>query len=255
MSLLFALLQQLGSMSPSLQRVLIHLLQPIVLGALFYLGVVLSDHPLSFIGVGVLCLGLVAYIANLIRKERLENAEPPLQSVIVPKITPDPKDSHSLSPSPPPPPPDSSSLHSPIPSSGSGSGVKVVGERGFSGSESGEDLDSLPSVSRGAPLDSSSDTQSHHTPRPHFPDDHLGDDSGSLQLQSDSSRVGSGSLDESSDQLDDFLRNLDVVDHESDCENHSRSLHESRESGDDQSSVEEVEVDFGWNESNSSNED
>lgn len=115
-ALLYGFLQQIGALSPSFQRVLIHILQPVVLGALFYLGMILSEHPLSFIGVGVICLGLVIYIVNTIRRDLLqENAESlPHQGVIVPEIVPDQeKDNESVVPAPSE---DDNGLHSPSPS-------------------------------------------------------------------------------------------------------------------------------------------
>jgi hypothetical protein len=263
-SLLFAALQQLGSMSPSLQRMLIHILQPIVLGAFFYLGVLLSGHPLSFIGVGALCLGLVAYIANSIRKDRLEDAEAP-QSVIVPKITPDPKDSLSSSSPPPAAPsaPDSSSLHSPMTGSGARKGSGDAVKRLQSSRRM--EMEVSERESDGDPV-SSSQSDSLPSRGHHFQDNE------SLDQQSDSSNVGS--MNESFDQLDDFLRTLHVVDHGSrSSRDHGADESDSQQeeskdpsddldrdhlrdssSGDidDESSLEEVDVGFAWNESSSS---
>lgn len=52
-SILFTLLQQLGSISPSIQRIILHILQPLILSALYFISVILRDHPYSLIGVGI----------------------------------------------------------------------------------------------------------------------------------------------------------------------------------------------------------
>jgi Ca2+/Na+ antiporter len=68
--LLFDFLRSLGTMNPALQKFILHNLQPLVLGALFLLGLTLWRYPFSFVGVGVLLLlGLVPYVFRT-RKEQ-----------------------------------------------------------------------------------------------------------------------------------------------------------------------------------------
>jgi hypothetical protein len=49
-------LRGLGAVNPALQKFIVHNLQPLVLGALFLFGMILAQHPYSFIGVAVLLL-------------------------------------------------------------------------------------------------------------------------------------------------------------------------------------------------------
>jgi hypothetical protein len=74
-ALFFTLIQQLCSISPSFQRLLIHLLQPMVLGGLYYIGVILRRHPLSFIGVGGVVVISVIYIIYSLWKEQMKEED------------------------------------------------------------------------------------------------------------------------------------------------------------------------------------
>jgi hypothetical protein len=49
-------LRSLGAVNPALQKFIVHNLQPLVLGALFLFGMILAQHPYSFIGVAMLLL-------------------------------------------------------------------------------------------------------------------------------------------------------------------------------------------------------
>lgn len=55
-------MQSLGAMNPALQKFILHNLQPLLLGSLFLLGLVLVAHPLAFAGVGLILLVGVAYL-------------------------------------------------------------------------------------------------------------------------------------------------------------------------------------------------
>jgi hypothetical protein len=106
---LFTALQRLGSLSPSLQRVFIHLVQPISLGGLFYVGVLLTAHPLSFIGVGALLVALIVSLVNSIRRDRQEE-EAGLSDIVPQTSSLDQLFPNPTLPLPPPPP-----LHHPVP--------------------------------------------------------------------------------------------------------------------------------------------
>jgi hypothetical protein len=66
------LLQQLGSVSPTLQRLILHVVQPVVFGGIFLLGYLMAEHPLSFIGAGVVLLGIIFLIYRAIAEDRSE---------------------------------------------------------------------------------------------------------------------------------------------------------------------------------------
>lgn len=74
-SILFTLLQQLGSISPSIQRIILHILQPLILSALYFISVILRDHPYSLIGVGIIFIVGFIYIISSIYKDRVELEE------------------------------------------------------------------------------------------------------------------------------------------------------------------------------------
>jgi hypothetical protein len=62
-------------MSPTLQRLILHLLQPMVYGGLFLLGFIMRRYPLSFIGLAVVVLVITGLIVRALRKDRLEKEE------------------------------------------------------------------------------------------------------------------------------------------------------------------------------------
>jgi hypothetical protein len=62
-------------MSPTLQRLILHLLQPVVYGGLFLLGFIMRRYPLSFLGLAVLLLVVFGLIARALRRDRLEKEE------------------------------------------------------------------------------------------------------------------------------------------------------------------------------------
>jgi hypothetical protein len=47
-------LQQLGAASPSIQKFILHIFQPLVLGGIFFFGMILTKHPSYLIGVSIL---------------------------------------------------------------------------------------------------------------------------------------------------------------------------------------------------------
>jgi hypothetical protein len=69
------LLQQLGSLSPTLQRLILHTIQPMICGGLFLLGYLMNRHPLSFIALGVVIIGFVVLILRAVWKDYLEKKE------------------------------------------------------------------------------------------------------------------------------------------------------------------------------------
>ncbi len=73
--LVLTILKQLGAMSPMIQKLILHLAQPMILGGLFLVGIILSDHPLSFIGVGFLTFFLIGYVSRAIWKDSEEKEE------------------------------------------------------------------------------------------------------------------------------------------------------------------------------------
>lgn len=75
MSLFYTFLQQLGSISPSIQRVILHIVQPLLLSALYFISVILRKHPFSLIGVGILFIIGIYYIISSIYKDRIELEE------------------------------------------------------------------------------------------------------------------------------------------------------------------------------------
>jgi Ca2+/Na+ antiporter len=87
-ALVFSLLQYLGSMSPSIQRLILHLIQPLVLGALFYFGMVLQNHPLSLIGVGALLIAVILYVIYSLRKDEMEKEEADKFVSVAPSLNP-----------------------------------------------------------------------------------------------------------------------------------------------------------------------
>jgi cbb3-type cytochrome oxidase subunit 3 len=65
-------------MSPTFQRLFLQIVQPMVFGGLFLVGMMMTRHPLSFLGAGVLVLIFIGSIARAMwkdRQERLENEE------------------------------------------------------------------------------------------------------------------------------------------------------------------------------------
>jgi hypothetical protein len=66
------LLQQLGAMSPTLQRLFLHIAQPTVFGGLFMIGLLMTRHPLSFIGAGVVTLVGLAVVLRSLTQDRIE---------------------------------------------------------------------------------------------------------------------------------------------------------------------------------------
>lgn len=73
-------------MSPSIQRLILHLLQPLVLGALFYLGMVLQNHPLSLIGVGILFIAVVISVIYSLQSDEREKKEADMFNSVAPSI-------------------------------------------------------------------------------------------------------------------------------------------------------------------------
>lgn len=71
-SLLF---QHLGAMSPSIQRFILHMTQPMIFGGLFLVGIIMRKYPLSFIAVGVAFLALVITGGRSIWKDLREEKE------------------------------------------------------------------------------------------------------------------------------------------------------------------------------------
>lgn len=71
-ALIIASLQSLGSMSPTLQRLMIHIIQPVVFGGILLLGLLMKDHPLSFLGAGVLVVLVLFYVIRSIKQDQLE---------------------------------------------------------------------------------------------------------------------------------------------------------------------------------------
>ena len=74
-ALFVTILQQLGSFSPTMQRVTIHLIQPIFISALILLFVSLQRHPLYFIIFCVVAIGLLYILIKEILKEINEHKE------------------------------------------------------------------------------------------------------------------------------------------------------------------------------------
>lgn len=73
-TLIIKFLQQIGSLSNQFQRVIIHLIQPLLLSVFLLFGKFLTHHPLYFIGLGVLLLILlIFFIRQLVKEYNEEN--------------------------------------------------------------------------------------------------------------------------------------------------------------------------------------
>jgi hypothetical protein len=62
-------------MSPVLQRLILQMVQPMVFGGLFLVGMMMTRYPLSFLGAGVVVLLLVVSIARAVWKDQQENLQ------------------------------------------------------------------------------------------------------------------------------------------------------------------------------------
>jgi hypothetical protein len=69
------LFQQLGAMSPALQRFFLHIAQPTVFGGLLMIGLLMTHHPLSFIAAGVLVVLAVVAMARSLSRDLTEREE------------------------------------------------------------------------------------------------------------------------------------------------------------------------------------
>ena len=74
-SLVLTLFQQLGSLSPTLQRLILHIIQPMICGGLFLLGYLMNRYPLSFIALGVLLIGFFSLLFRALWNDHLEKKE------------------------------------------------------------------------------------------------------------------------------------------------------------------------------------
>jgi hypothetical protein len=98
------LLRNLGAMDPGLQRFILHNIQPLILGALFLLGVTLSKYPISFAGIGLLIVMGSAYAIFIFHKKDLGQSQRVLPHAISHVDSPDaPIIVTELSSSSPPP--------------------------------------------------------------------------------------------------------------------------------------------------------
>lgn len=65
-SLLFILLQQLGSLNPTVQRLILHISQPIIFGGIFLVLLLMSSYPLSFLGLAfVVCCVVILAVRSI----------------------------------------------------------------------------------------------------------------------------------------------------------------------------------------------
>lgn len=74
------MIRQFGSSNSTLQRFIVHILQPIALSGVILLGRLLLHHPLGFIAVGAVSVLCTAHIVSSLQREKHET---------VPKITPE----------------------------------------------------------------------------------------------------------------------------------------------------------------------
>jgi hypothetical protein len=95
-----AILQSLGAFSPTLQRVLIHSLQPLVLSGMYFVFDLLLRHPLYFIPFGSLLLYVVYRVVEGEYRRRSQEAEEVRQDIhpISTPTTPTEEQGEKLSP-------------------------------------------------------------------------------------------------------------------------------------------------------------
>jgi hypothetical protein len=69
------LFQQIGSLAPGVQRLIVHIIQPMVFGGLILVGVMMMRYPLSFLGFAGLLLLLLGSVARSVWNEWREKQE------------------------------------------------------------------------------------------------------------------------------------------------------------------------------------
>jgi hypothetical protein len=76
------LIRQFGSSNSTLQRFIVHIVQPIALSGVLLFGRLLFKYPLGFIGVGLILLFCAIHVANSLQSEKHE-----LENKVIPEDT------------------------------------------------------------------------------------------------------------------------------------------------------------------------